>query len=82
MQQGKDMSTGQSQNTAAPHARGASMLLNKPLYIPKYSDKCAKEDALTLNQVIIIPIYWNKRAEGRAAVLAAAERAAGVLRCD
>lgn len=31
-------------------------------------------------QVIIIPIYWNKRAEEKAAVLAAAERAAVVLR--
>ena len=31
-------------------------------------------------QVIIIPIYWNKRAEEKAAVLAAAERAAAVLR--
>ena len=31
-------------------------------------------------QVIIIPIYWNKRAEEKAAVLAAAERVAGVLR--
>ncbi len=31
-------------------------------------------------QVVIIPIYWNKREAEKAAVLAAANRAAGVLR--
>lgn len=40
----------------------------------------AKINMQRVPQVIIIPIYWNKRAEEKAAVLAAAERAAAVLR--
>lgn len=45
-------------------------------------DQRAVEAALNPKpaQVVIIPIYWNKRAEEKAAVLAAAERAARVLR--
>ncbi|KAK9828100.1 hypothetical protein WJX81_004271 [Elliptochloris bilobata] len=44
--------------------------------------KLPRADAQTASdvQVMIIPIYWNKRAKEKAAVLAAAERAAAVLR--